>query len=116
MLSPIDEYFLRQEEPYKSCLQFLRNHLLNFQAGITETWKYGMPFYNYNGKRFAYLWTHKKFKQPYIGFIMGKQIAHPDLLQEDRKLMKILLIDPAKDMPLKKINGILKQALLINNG
>lgn len=115
MLRPIDEYFLRQEEPFKSCMQFLRTHLLTFRLGIAENWIYGMPFYSFNGKRFAYLWTHKKIKQPYIGFVYGKQLEHPDLLQEGRKLMKILLIDPTKNIPLKKINSILKQALSITN-
>ncbi len=115
MLRPIDEFFLQQEEPCKSCLQFLRNHLLSFRSGITESWKYGLPFYNFNGQRICYLWKHKKFKQPYIGFVKGALLDHPDLLQEDRKLMKILLIDPTKDIPLKKINGILRKAISMNN-
>jgi len=29
MLRPIDNYFLQQAEPVKSCLQFLREHILN---------------------------------------------------------------------------------------
>jgi len=67
--------------------------------------------YCYNGKMFCYLWVHKKFKQPYIGVIEGGKINHPDLLQEKRKRMKILLIDPAKDIPLKTIDTILKEAM-----
>lgn len=80
---------------------------------ITEAWKYGMPFFCYKGKMFCYLWLHKKYGQPYIGIVEGKKVDHPDLLQEKRARMKILLLDPGTDLPLKKINAILKQILAL---
>jgi hypothetical protein len=113
MLRPIDNYFLQKEEPIKSCLQFLRAHILKLDDNITEAWQYGMPFFCYKGKRCCYLWTHKKFHQPYIGIVEGKSIHHPDLVTEKRARMKILLIDPAKDIPVKKINAILKDVLAL---
>jgi hypothetical protein len=111
MLRPIDNYFLQKEEPVKSCLQFLREHIVQQDSNIVETWKYGMPFYCFKGKMFCYLWVHKKYRQPYIGIVEGKQINHPDLIIENRARMKILLLDPNKNIPLKKINSILKAAL-----
>lgn len=69
-----------------------------------------MPFYYYNNKMFCYLWIHKKHKLPYIGFAEGKQLNHPDLLMEKRARMKILLIDPEKNIPVKTIDLLLKQA------
>lgn len=113
MLRPIDEYFLRKEEPTKSCLQYLRNYILGLDKGITEAWKYGMPFYCYNGKMFCYLWTHKKYLQPYIGIVEGKRINHPDLIQEKRARMKILLIDPDKKIPVKKLELIMKDVIAL---
>jgi Domain of unknown function (DU1801) len=113
MLRPIDHYFLEKEEPVKSCLQFLRAHILAYDKGITEAWKYGMPFYCYGGRMICYLWTHKKLKQPYIGIVEGKLIDHPDLIIEKRARMKILLIDPTRDIPVRKINGILKEVLAL---
>ncbi len=113
MLRPIDNYFLQKEEPIKSCLQFLREHILNQDANITEAWKYGMPFYCYNKKMCCYLWVHKKYQQPYIGIVEGKHIHHSDLIIEKRARMKILLIDPAKDIPVKKIDAILKEVLAL---
>jgi hypothetical protein len=113
MLRPIDNYFLQQPEPAKSCLQFLRAHILRSDPNVTEAWKYGMPFFCYNKKMFCYLWTHKKCGQPYIGFVEGHHLNGPDLLSEKRARMKILLIDPAKDIPLKRINSLLKQALAL---
>jgi len=111
MLRPIDNYFLQQEEPAKSCLQFLRAHILKQHGNITEAWKYSMPFYCYNGKMFCYLWVHKKYGQPYLGIVEGKSINHPDLIQEKRARMKILLIDAAKDIPVKKVTAILKDVI-----
>ena len=108
---PIDDYFLRQDEPAKSCLQFLRELILKLGPDITEEWKYGMPFYCYKGKRFCYLWVHKKFGQPYIGVVEGKLIDHPELIIEKRSRMKILLIDPHADLPVQKIHFILNDAL-----
>jgi hypothetical protein len=113
MLRPIDNYFLQKEEPVKSCLQFLREHILKQDNNIVETWKYGMPFYCFKGKMFCYLWVHKKFKQPYIGIVEGKQINSPDLIREKRSRMKIFLLDPNKNLPVKKINMILKTTLTL---
>jgi hypothetical protein len=53
MLRPIDNYFLQHEEPTKSCLQFLREHILQIDKNITEAWKYGMPFFATMVKCFA---------------------------------------------------------------
>jgi len=96
MLHPIDNYFLQKEEPFKSCLQFLRQHILQFDAHITERWLYGMPFFYYNNKRFCYLWIHKKLRMPYLGIVDGNKINDPDLFREKRTRMKILLLDADK--------------------
>lgn len=111
MLSAIDSYFFEKEEPVKSTLLFLRAHILEQDKNITESWKYGMPFYCYKGKMMCYLWLHKKYRQPYIGIVEGAKVSHPDLIREKRARMRILLIDAGKDVPLKKINVILKQVL-----
>ncbi|MBS1600995.1 MAG: DUF1801 domain-containing protein [Bacteroidetes bacterium] len=113
MLKPLDNYYLQKEEPVKSCLQFLRAHILKQDIHITESWKYGMPFFCYKGKMFCYLWVHKKLLQPYIGIVEGKKINHPDLIIEKRARMKILLIDADKNLPMKKINTILKEVIAL---
>ncbi|WP_316830012.1 DUF1801 domain-containing protein [Pedobacter aquatilis] len=110
MLNPLDHYFEQQAEPLKSCLLYLRSILLN-NTDVTEHLKYGMPFYYYKGKMLCYLWNHKKFHQPYIGFVDGNKIEHEDLLQEKRARMKILLINDFEDIPKEKIKSILQQAI-----
>ena len=110
-MRPIDNYFLQKKEPIKSCLQFLRAHILKQNEEVTEAWKYGMPFYCYRGKMLCYLWVHKTLGKPYLGLVDGNRINHPDLLQEKRARMKIFLIDPTKDIPVKKLNILLKLAI-----
>lgn len=112
-MKEIDLYFLNQEDPNKSCLLYLRECILDFNSEITEAWKYKMPFYSVRGKMFCYLWVHKKCRMPYIGFVEGSALSHPDLLIEKRARMKILLIDPSKDIPVKKINALLKEAITL---
>jgi hypothetical protein len=114
-LRDIDNYFLQKEEPVKSCLLFLREHILNYDKNITEVWKYRMPFYCYKDKMFCYLWTHKKNGLPYIGIVEGKKIDHPALIIEDRARMKIMLLDPTADLPMDTIDNILKIAIGLYN-
>jgi hypothetical protein len=112
-MRPFDRYFLEKEDPVKSCLLFLREHIGKQSPHIAEAWKYGMPFFCYDGKMFCYLWVHKKYKQPYIGIVEGKKINHPDLLQEKRTRMKILVIDHTKNIPIRKISSILKMVIAL---
>lgn len=111
MLNPIDNYLLHETEPIKSCLQFLRAFILNLDNHITEKWQYGMPFFYYKNKRICYCWVDKKRRIPYLGIVDGHKIDHPDLLKEKRARMKILLIDPGKNIPVAKLKTILKQAI-----
>ena len=70
-----------------------------------------MPFFYYKGKMFCYLWVHKKTHQPYIGIVNRRKINHPNLIAEKRSRMKVILFDPKKDLPIRTINKILKQAI-----
>jgi Domain of unknown function (DU1801) len=110
-MTPLDNFYLQQTEPTKGCLLALREIILSKDKNITAAWKYGMPFFCYKQKMFCYLWVHKKYKQPYIGIVEGKSINHPQLLIEKRSRMKIILLDPNKDLPVKIINSILQQAV-----
>src|SRR5690606_28413738 len=114
-LREIDLYYLNQDEPVKSCLLALRSHILKFNDHLTEAWKYKMPFFCYDEKMFCYLWIHKLHKLPYIGFVDGNKIDHPKLIIEKRARMKILLVDPEKDIPLRTINQILREAIALRD-
>lgn len=107
----LDNFYMQQDEPIKETLLALREIILHQDKDITNAWKYGMPFFCYKGKMFCYLWFHKKYKQPYIGIVEGKRFDEPFLIQENRSRMKIMLLDPNKDLPLKTIESILQKAI-----
>ena len=113
MTSELDNFYLKFEEPIQGCLLALRDLILKHNHNITPEWKYKLPFFYFKGKMLCYLWIHKKHKQPYIGFVDGGLIDHPDLLQEKRARMKILLINPKADLPIEIINDILTSASYI---
>ena len=72
-----------------------------------------MPFFCYKGKMICYLWVHKKYGHPYLGVVEGASMKHPDLIIEKRARMKIFLIDANKDIPVKKLNMILKEMIAL---
>ena len=110
-MKEIDQYFHLQSEPAKNCLLALRHLILDYDENVSEAWRYKMPFYLFKGKRFCYLWVDKKSHFPYLGIVDGKKISHPDAIKGSRKRMKIILFDPKKDIPIKKIKTLLKQLL-----
>jgi hypothetical protein len=111
MLRDIDNFYLQKEEPVKSCLIALREIILRQDKDINAAWKYRMPFFCYKGKMFCWLWVHKIYKQPYLGLVEGKHLNHPGLIKGKRSRMKIFLIEPEKDLPIKTIEKLLQQAL-----
>lgn len=110
-MKELDNFYFKQDEPVKNCLLALRDIILAQDKNITNKLKYGMPFFCYKNKMFCYLWVHKKYKQPYIGIVEGNRFDHPKLIMENRSRMKIMLIDPDKDIPIKEIKGILQKAI-----
>ena len=112
----IDEYFMQNEEPVKSCLESLRHFILQQNANIVEVWKYKMPFYCYksaNGSeaRFCYLWVDKKRKQPYIGLVDGRLFDSSELISEKRSRMKIWLVDLNEDVDVETLRVLMKESI-----
>ena len=110
-------YYLKKEEPNKSCLLALRDLIIKQDTNILETRKWGMPCFCYKNKMFCYLWTDKKTDNPYILFVEGKHLNHPKLEEGNRSRMKVLNINPNKDLPIETIELLLNKALdLYRNG
>lgn len=109
----IDEFFLSKPEPLQGYLHCLRECILSLDKDVTESWKYSMPFYHIRGRRFAFLWIQKQDQWPYIGIVDGNKLEHPALHAGTRKRMKILLLDPSKDVPVKKVTSILSKVLVL---
>src|ERR1700740_413966 len=111
MENALNNFYLQQPEPNKSCLLALKEIILAQDKEIISAWKYGMPCFCYKGKMFCYLWVHKKLHQPYILLVEGAHFDEPFLIQEKRSRMKIMLFDAEKNIPVKKVEGVLKKAL-----
>lgn len=110
-MTELDNFYLQQDEPTKGCLLALKEIILRQDTNITNTLKYGMPFFCYKGKMFCYLWFHKTYKKPYIGIVEGMRFDESILIQEKRSRIKIMLLDPNEDLPLKTIETILQKAI-----
>ncbi len=111
MLSQIDDFYLNQPEPNRSCLLAIRTFLLDYNASISEVMKYGMPGFEIYGKMLVYLWVDKKSGEPYILFVEGNHIEHPKLEKGDRSRMKIYRINPLNDLPIEELKPLLSEAI-----
>lgn len=107
----LDNYYLKQSEPNKSCLLALRAIILEQDEQVTETRKYGMPCFCFRKKMFCYVWIDKKKAEPYLLFVEGKYLNHPRLETGSRSRMKIFRVNPKKDLPIRTIEKLLRSAL-----
>ncbi|AUC86623.1 hypothetical protein CW731_02565 [Polaribacter sp. ALD11] len=112
-----DLYYLKKEEPNKSCLITLRKIIIRQDDNISETRKWGMPCFCYKEKVLCYLWTDKKTDEPYLLMVEGKYLKYIELEEGGRSRMKILRVNPNKDLPIHFIKLVLNEALdLYRNG
>ncbi len=112
-MKDIDNFYLDQEEPIKSCLLALKTIILDYNEKFESRWYYRLPCFMYQNQIFCYLWIDKKSQHPYIAIGKGVKIEHPDLIRGNRTFVKLLMIDPEKDIPLKKIHTIFDMAMAL---
>lgn len=106
----IDKFFDKKEEPVKSCLLALRDLIQSYEPALVLTWCYRLPCFLLDGQIFCYLWVEKKSQHPYIAVGKGVHIEHPSLVQGNRTFVKLLMIDPEKDIPLATIYEVFDMA------
>lgn len=101
-MKEIEHFYLDKEEPNKSCLLTLKSIILDYNKNISSRRYYRLPCFMYKNQIFCYLWIDKKTQFPYIAIGKGVKIEHPDLILGKRTFTKLLMIDPSKDIPVKK--------------
>ncbi|MDM1046091.1 DUF1801 domain-containing protein [Myroides sp. 1354] len=111
MLNTVDSFYFKQTEPNKSCLLALRSFILQQDAQITESLKWGTPCFSYRNRMFCFLALTKMPQLPYLLIVEGHRIEHPVLEAGTRKRMKSLTLDPTTDLPLTQIQEILTTTL-----
>ena len=116
-LKKIDSFYHNTPEPERSVFLALSNFILSMDANISTDLKYGMPFFSYKNKMCCYLWKDKKTNEPYIGIVEGNRIQHPALEKGKRSRMKILRVDPKKDIDIEIIGEVMAATItLYKNG
>ena len=117
MIRETDSYYIKKEEPNKSCLLVLREIILKQDENVSETIKWGIPCFSYKNRMFCYLSIDKKTTEPYLLMVEGKHLDHPELEQGSRSRMKVFNVDPNTDLPIDFIEGLLQDAIeLYRNG
>lgn len=110
-MKPIDNFYFNQEEPTKSCLLALKSIIIEYNSDFEPRWYYRLPCFMYKNQIFCYLWIDKKSQWPYIAIGKGVKIDHPDLIQGNRTFVKLLMIDPNKDIPVSTIHEVFNRAM-----
>ncbi|GAA4943409.1 hypothetical protein GCM10023314_15590 [Algibacter agarivorans] len=81
-MKPVDEYFIKQKEPYQSIMLYVRDVILNTLPGVEERYSYKIPFYNIEKKPMVYLNILKGKNYVDVGFVQGI------LLEKDFPILK----------------------------
>ena len=111
MLPKLERFYEGQEEPNQSCLLALRSLILQQDEQVNETQKWGMPCFCYRKKMFCFLWVDKDTEEPYLLFVEGNYLDHPNLEQGKRSRMKIFRVNSSEDIPVAAISELLNTAL-----
>ena len=53
-MKALDDFYLKQDEPFKATLLALKEIISSHDKKITNELKYGMPVFCYKGKMFCY--------------------------------------------------------------
>ncbi len=111
MIDEIYQYYSKYEEENQNCLYALRSIILGMDGLVSETMKWNLPCFCYKGKMFCFINVEKESNQPYILFVEGGLLNHPELEQGERVRMKIFRVDAKLDLPIETISLLLNEAL-----
>lgn len=106
-----ESWYMKHEEPNRSCFLAMREIVRKSDVEVEETIKYGSPCFVFRGRAFCYLWKDKKTNDPYFLLVEGKHLSNLALEAGDRKRMKVLRVDPNQDLEVTTITSVLQEAL-----
>ncbi|MDR3704858.1 MAG: hypothetical protein P4L28_02995 [Paludibacteraceae bacterium] len=109
MENNLDNYYLRQKEPYQSCLLALKDIIMSVNTEIFSTKKYQIPFFYYKDMKLAFVWLHEK--KVIVAFIKDKKTLPitSDIKQRDQ--IETLQVDPNTNIPIEIITKKLRMQL-----
>lgn len=108
--APVDGFFERQPAHLRSILEALRKIVDETVPEATSSIKWGMPFYELNGKMMCALGAHKA----HVNLILsgpGEAFADPDgLLTGDGKLGRHLKLTSLDELPRARVKSWVQTA------
>lgn len=106
-MSPLEAYFEALPPARRETMLVVRDFLRAAPYGFEERYKWSTPTY-YVGERYVcYLYHDVKGDRAYVGFGRAAGVAHPALLAEGRKQIRILVLDAEADVPLAEVAEVL---------
>ena len=111
MQDQIQNFYLKQPEPNRSCFLALREIILQYDNNFQEVLKYGLPCFCYGKHIICYFWKDKKTEEPYLLMAKGNLIEHKELESGNRAKMKIYRVNPESDTNTQTIHEMLKLSL-----
>ena len=107
----LDKFYAYQAEPCKACLLAIRDIIMQEDPEVITLLKYGIPFFTYRGKPFAYLWFRKDLNQPYLGLLYSNVRGDHESLQADRPRVNIMCFDPNTELPVEILQTTIRQII-----
>lgn len=116
-MNPVATYFFNLEEPYQGVALYLRALIKKTIPDIVENSKWGLPFYDYNGKYMCYINYRKKTGVVDLSFIQGIHLkSHPEILVngENRKQIRSVPLSSLEQVNEQQLVALLKEAMALN--
>lgn len=114
-MSPVDQYFFIQEEPYQSIMLYVRSIILKTIPEVAEKFSYKIPFYYYKKKPMVYINRLKGTNYVDISFMDGK-LLEKDFMQlkdyKNRKRVRSIQVHSLEEFDEQAFVNILNEATL----
>ena len=119
-MNPVEEYILRQREPFQSMMLYVREVIKHAVPEVEEKFSYRIPFYHYKGKPMLYLNVLKGTNYLDIAFMRGTilQNEFPEMKDyNNRKTVRSLQMTSLENMDGERLVAVVQAAAeLINQG
>ncbi|OAD42968.1 DUF5655 domain-containing protein [Polaribacter atrinae] len=111
-MKPVEEYILKQSEPFKSIIMHLQILIETNFAEVDLQFKWKMPFYYLNEKPFCYLNPSKKKGYVDVGFYTNSELQkfNEFVISDKRKVVKSLRYKEVSDIDAEVLVSVLAEA------
>jgi hypothetical protein len=113
--APVDGFFAAQEGELGEVLRALRSLIEKAAPTATSSLKWGMPFYQLNGKTLCALGGHKAHVNLILSGPPGTFSDPKGRLIGDGKTGRHLKLSRVADLPTKEVQGWLREAIALAN-